>query len=246
MLLAVLIGVSLGLLGSGGSIVTLPVLVYVAGVPTHQAVPMSLVIVGVTAGAGSVLLGRRHGIDGRAAAAFALTGSAGAFLGAHLTALVAPEVLLLCFAGIMIAAGTGLLARPSGTGRVSASVLPRCLAAGTGVGFLTGFLGVGGGFLIVPALLLFAGLDMKRAVPTSLVVIACNAAGGLAGQVRAVPIDWPVTAGFLAAALLGMAGGAAVAGRVVAATLQRVFAWSIVGLGAAIAAWNAAVLTRGF
>ncbi len=245
LLLAIVIGVSLALLGSGGSIVTLPVLVYVAGIPAHQAVPMTLVIVGATAAAGSVLLARRQGIDVRAATAFALTGSGGAFLGARFTALVAPEVLMLCFAGIMIAAGVRLLARPSVPLRVSPCAVSRCLAAGGGVGVLTGFLGVGGGFLIVPALLLFAGLDMKRAASTSLVVIAFNAAGGLAGQAASAPIDWPLTSAFLAAALAGMAGGTVLAGRVTAGALQRIFAWSILALGTAIAAWNAALLARG-
>jgi len=99
---------------------------------------------------------------------------------------------------------------------------------------LTGFLGVGGGFLIVPALVLFAGLDMKRAVPTSLAIIAFNSLGGLAGQLRYAQFDWLLTAAFLGLALAGMFGGTTIARRLSAYHLRRGFAWAIILLGVAI------------
>jgi hypothetical protein len=236
LLLAVLIGLSLGTLGSGGSIITMPVLVYVAGVPAHTAVGMSLVIVGVTAAAGSWLQSRRWGLDARAAGIFAVTGAAGAYGGAHLTPLVSGRTLMLVFAGLMLLAGWRMLASRGAAAAPRACHVGRCAAVGLALGVLTGFLGIGGGFLIVPALVLAAGLDMKRAVPTSLAIIACNAAGGLAGQLGHAAFDWGLTGAFLASALVGMAAGTAVAGRVSSEGLRRAFAWAVIVLGATIAA----------
>jgi len=236
LLLAVLIGVSLGTLGSGGSIITMPVLVYVAGVPAHTAVGMSLVIVGATAAAGSWLQSRRVGIEARAAAIFAVTGAAGAYGGAQLTPLVGSATLMGMFAVLMLLAGWRMLAARAGSPAPRGCRVWRCAVTGLALGVLTGFLGIGGGFLIVPALVLAAGLDMKRAVPTSLAIIAFNAAGGLAGQLRQASFDWGLTAAFLASALVGMAAGSGIAGRVSAERLRRAFAWTVIALGTAIAA----------
>jgi hypothetical protein len=234
--LAVLIGVSLGTLGSGGSIITMPVLVYVARIPTHTAVGMSLVIVGTTAAVGSYLQSRTGGFDRRSAVIFAATGMAGAFVGARLTHLVSGDVLMRIFAALMLLAGWRMVARNGLSDGPRACRVPRCAAAGLALGVLTGFLGVGGGFLIVPALVLFAGLDMKRAVPTSLAVIAFNSLGGLVGQLRYVDVDWALTGAFLGSALIGMVGGTTIASRLSADHLRRAFAWAIILLGVAILA----------
>jgi uncharacterized membrane protein YfcA len=234
LLLAVLIGVSLGTLGSGGSIITMPVLVYVAGIPAHAAVGMSLVIVGTTAAVGSLLQSRAGGFHARAAAIFAVTGAIGAFAGAKLTHLVAGGTLMAIFAALMLLAGWRML-RPGGSAAARRTCrVPRCAGIGLALGVLTGFLGIGGGFLILPALVLVAGLDMKRAVPTSLAIIAFNAAGGLAGQLRYAAFDWSLTAAFLGSALTGMVGGSMVTRRVSADTLRRGFAWAVTALGALI------------
>ena len=239
LLLAVLIGVSLGTLGSGGSIITLPVLVYVARIPAHAAVGMSLVIVGTTAAVGSYLQSRRGGFDRKAAAIFATTGMAGAYVGARLTHLVTGNTLMAIFAALMLMAGWRMLARGE-AGEVSGACrIPRCAGIGVSLGVLTGFLGIGGGFLIVPALVLAAGLDMKRAVPTSLAIIAFNAVGGLAGQLRYAEFDWGLTAVFLGFALVGMIGGSTITGRVSAESLRRWFAWAVIVLGAAILGFQA-------
>jgi uncharacterized membrane protein YfcA len=116
---------------------------------------------------------------------------------------------------------------------------------GVCLGVLTGFLGVGGGFLIVPALVLFAGLDMKRAVPTSLAIIAFNSLGGLLGQLRYAAFDWGLTAAFLGAALAGMVGGSAIGGRLSGEHLRRGFAWAIVVLGAGILVFHTVVRPGG-
>ncbi len=208
LLLAVLIGVSLGTLGSGGSIITMPVLVYVAGIPAHAAVAMSLVVVGTTAAAGSYLQSRSGGFHRRAAAIFAATG-----VGRRLRwrQAHAPGDRRHADGDLRRAHAAGRLENAggwrAGRARAGACSVPRCAGVGLAVGVLTGFLGIGGGFLILPALVFAAGLDMKRAVPTSLAVIAFNSAGGLAGQLRYVSFDWPLTAAFLASALAGMVGG---------------------------------------
>jgi len=240
LLLAVLIGVSLATLGSGGSIITMPVLVYVAGIPAHTAVGMSLVIVGTTAAAGSYLQSRSGGFHSRAAAIFAATGAAGAYAGARLTHLVAGDTLMAIFAALMLLAGWRMLAPAAPGAALRTCSIPGCAGAGLSLGVLTGFLGIGGGFLIVPALVLVAGLDMKRAVPTSLAIIAFNAAGGLAGQLRYVSFDWALTAAFLGFALAGMVGGSMLTRRVSAEGLRRGFAWAVIALGAAILGFQAA------
>jgi uncharacterized membrane protein YfcA len=242
--LAALIGLSLGLLGSGGSIVTLPVLVYVARIPAHQAVGMSLVIVGATSAVGSLLNMRRGAFDSRAAAFFALSGTAGAYLGAKFTHLVSAPMLLLLFGALMLVVGTQMLRNHEAKG-VSAECRPlRCLVLGVPVGVLTGFLGVGGGFLILPALVLFAGLGMRPAIGTSLAVIALNCLGGLIGQLRYVAFDWPLTLAFLLAAVAGMLAGTALAGKLSAAVLRRGFAWCVLLLGGILVARNLAILVR--
>jgi hypothetical protein len=239
LLLAVLIGVSLGTLGSGGSIITVPVLVYVASIPAQTAVGMSLVIVGATAAVGSYLQSRSGGFDRKAAAIFAATGVAGAFVGARFTHLVAGSTLMAIFAALMLLAGWRMLAPRASVAVFRACNIPRCAAVGVGLGVLTGFLGIGGGFLILPALVLFAGLDMKRAVPTSLAIIAFNAAGGLAGQLRYAAFDWGLTGAFLGFALLGMFGGSKLTAQVSGETLRKAFAWAVIGLGAMILAFQA-------
>lgn len=238
LLLAALIGVSLGLLGSGGSIITLPVLVYAAGIPVAQAVGMSLVIVGGTSAAGSYLHYRQKAFAGNPALFFAVSGMVGAFFGARLTHLVAPAVLLLLFGLLMVVVGAAMLQKRAADSAAQSCRPLKCLGVGLTVGVLTGFLGVGGGFLILPALVLFAGLEMKKAIGTSLAIIAFNSFAGLAGQLRYVRFDWGLTLAFLAAALGGMFGGLTLASRLSSQTLRRGLGWGIMGLGAFLLARN--------
>ncbi len=240
LILALAIGFSLALLGSGGSIITLPVLVYAARVPAPQAVGMSLAIVGGTTLVASVFNARRGLVHTKAALLFSVTGMLGAFGGAQLTHLVSASVLLLLFAALMIAVA-GLMFR----GRSELSALekpkchwPSCATTGFVVGGLTGFLGVGGGFLIVPALLMFGRLPLKLAIGTSLVVITVNCIGGLAGHLRQTPFDWQTTAMFLALALVGMFAGRKFAARIEAERLRRWFAWFVLAVAAFVIAGN--------
>ena len=241
--LAALIGLSLGLLGSGGSIITLPVLVYIAGIPVQQAVGMSLVIVGGTSALGSLLNMRQGAFNLRAATFFSLSGMAGAFVGAKFTHLVSAPILLLLFGVLMLVVGTRML-RNGGKSLQAHQCRPlRCLAAGVGVGVLTGFLGVGGGFLILPALVLFAGMEMKSAIGTSLAVIALNCFGGLIGQLRYVKFDLALTLVFLLVAIVGMFAGTALVKRLSSTFLQRSFAWCVVLLGIALVGRNLMILS---
>jgi len=236
--LAALIGVSLGVLGSGGSIVTLPVLVYVAHVPAKEAVGMSMAIVGATSLFGALIQWRRGNVDTKAALIFSLFGMVGAFLGSAGTHLLSKKALLMLFAGVMLIVGSLMLRGGPGLDRYRVCHIPRCLLVGFAVGLLTGFLGVGGGFLIVPALTLTAGLETRVAGGTSLAVIALNSAAGLVGQLRYVSIDWSLLAGFLLFAFAGMLAGLAFARRLPESLLRRLFAIALIALAVVIAGLN--------
>ena len=205
-----LIGVLLGALGGGGSILTVPVLVYLLHQEPHAATAGSLLIVGITAAAGMIAHRRAGRVRLAPGIAFGVLGVAGSYAGTRLSSSVPPGLLLSLFAGLMLAAAAAMLRRRGTAGRrepaagsppvsVQASgrqpawrpggstVLRRVLkiiAAATGVGLLTGFFGVGGGFVIVPALVLVLGFDMPAAVGTSLLVIAINSAAALAARLR--------------------------------------------------------------
>ena len=179
-LLSAAIGVSLGLLGGGGSVLAVPVLVYVAGVEAKEAVTMSLAIVGSTSLVASLLHQRQGNLDFKVAATFGSAGVAGAFLGAKLTALVSGSVLLLIFAALMLIVGALMLVRkknePSPTDEKRRRNPTKTLLVGAGVGVVTGFLGVGGGFLTTP-LLIFYG------IPPTVAAASASATAEDAGSV---------------------------------------------------------------
>ena len=243
LILAVAIGFSLTLLGSGGSIITLPVLVYAAGMPAADAVGMSLAVVGGTSLAASVMNARSGLIHVRAALLFSLTGIAGAFGGAQLTHLVSAPVLMLLFAALMIVVGLLMLRGRTDLAPDPATHCQWPICAGTGlvVGGLTGFLGVGGGFLLVPAMVIFGRLPLKLAIGTSLLIISVNCLSGLAAHLRQTAFDWQIAGLFLGMALLGMLAGRAFSGRVAVEHLRRAFAWFVLAVAAFVVAKNWAV-----
>jgi len=236
--LAVLIGMSLGALGSGGSIVTTPVLVYFAHVAPHTAIGMSLAIVGATSLAGSLWQHRQGNVHPKALLLIGLAGSAGAFAGSGYTHLVSPRTLMLIFAAILLAVSATMFGGGAGRLRPGQCRPVRCLSAGFGAGLLTGFLGVGGGFLLVPVLVVVAGLDVRKAAGTSLAIISLNSLAGLAGHLRYVDMNWKLVAGFLAFSLAGMGLGLAAARRLPDAALRKVFATLLAGTGIAVAGVN--------
>ncbi|WP_284663860.1 sulfite exporter TauE/SafE family protein [Myxococcus sp. SDU36] len=223
---ALLVGLLLGLLGGGGSILTVPLLIYVLDVEPRTAIAMSLVVVGVTSASGAVLHARAGRVRWRTALVFGAGGMGGAFLGGRLNPHLAPGTLLLLFAGVMVAAAVAMLRRREAAPAVtSGPPLPtaRVLAQGVAVGVLSGLVGAGGGFLIVPALSL-AGLAMPVATATSLVVIALQCAAGLVGHLGHLDLPWQLTGEVLLAALTGSLVGGRLAGRVPPALLRKGFA----------------------
>jgi uncharacterized membrane protein YfcA len=227
-----LIGVLLGALGGGGSILTVPVLVYLLHQDPHAAMAGSLLIVGITAAAGTIAHRRAGRVRLAPGIAFAVLGVAGSFAGTRLSASVPPDLLLTLFAGLLLAAAAAMLRRRPGTARrrehaggsTTGRRILKITAAATGVGLLTGFFGVGGGFVIVPALVLVLGFDMPAAVGTSLLVIAINSAAALAARLGGqVSLDWALLTVFTAAALAGVLAGHRVASRVDPSRLSAAF-----------------------
>ena len=236
-----LIGLLLGALGGGGSILTVPVLVYLLHQEPHAATAGSLLIVGITAAAGMVAHRRAGRVRLAPGIAFGILGVAGAYAGTRLSSSVPPDLLLSLFAALMLAAAAAMLRRRPGTAgqreRAGGSTIPRrvlkILAAAAGVGLLTGFFGVGGGFVIVPALVLVLGFDMPAAVGTSLLVIAVNSAAAFAARLGGhLSLDWPLLAVFTAAALAGVLAGNRVASRVDATRLSTAFTILLIAVAA--------------
>jgi uncharacterized protein len=230
--LAALIGLSLGLLGGGGSILTVPVLVYVLGVAAKPAIAMSLPVVGVTSLVGAALHWRLGNVRVPTALTFGLVAALGAFAGARLAVFLGGAVQLALLAVVMLAAAGSML-RGNRT-EAAAGASPRLallIPVALGVGVLTGLVGIGGGFLVVPALVLLARVPMRQAVGTSLLVIAMNSASGFAGYLGTVDLDWPFLAGFTTAAVAGAFVGTAMASRVPQAALRRGFAVFLLAMG---------------
>jgi uncharacterized membrane protein YfcA len=242
LLLSVLIGLSLGVLGGGGSILTVPILVYVAGLDAKEAIATSLFVVGVTSAAGAVSHARAGRVRWRTGLLFGLAGMAGAFTGGLLGGHIPGQILLVGFALMMVATSLAMLrgrrAREhtdddGQTGhRPDGLPLFRVLLDGAVVGLVTGLVGAGGGFLVVPALALLGGLPMSVAVGTSLVVIAMKSIAGLAGYLSTVTLDWPLVLGVTGAAVVGSIIGGRLTGRIPETTLRKGFGWFVLLMGA--------------
>ncbi|WP_164011054.1 sulfite exporter TauE/SafE family protein [Pyxidicoccus trucidator] len=226
---SLVVGVLLGLLGGGGSILTVPLLVYVLGVEPRTAIVMSLVVVGLTSASGALLHARAGRVRWRTALVFGSGGMTGAFIGGRINPLIPSTTLLLLFAGVMVAAAVAMLRRkeapPASASTPAPAAIPvaRVLAQGMAVGLLSGLVGAGGGFLIVPALAL-VGLPMPVAAATSLVVISLQSAAGFVGHLGHVQLPWALTGAVLTAAMLGSLVGGRLASHIAPATLRRGFA----------------------
>ncbi len=226
--LAVVVGVSLGLLGGGGSILTVPLLTYVAGLDAKHAIAMSLLVVGVTSSVGAIPHARGGRVHWRIAAVFGVAAMSGAYAGGLLAHYIPGTILLIAFAVVMIVAGVAML-----RGRVEIvstdTPLPvlKVLALGAAVGVVSGLVGAGGGFLLVPALSLLAGLPMPTAVGTSLVVIAAQSYAGLAGHIATENIDWSLAAMVTAAAVAGALIGGRLIRWIDPSTLRQAFGWLV-------------------
>lgn len=238
-----LIGLALGALGGGGSILTLPVLVFALGLTAQEATTGSLVIVGITAAAASVAHARAGETRWREGLVLAAFGVPTSVVGTRLNRTVDPDLLLLAFAALMLVAAAGMLLRAEGrtpSPPADRSVAPRLDVLRLGpvglvIGFLTGFLGVGGGFVVVPALVVLLGFAMPVAVGTSLLVIAINCAVALVARVSHDSFDWGVVVPFTAAAVAASYAGKRVSDRADPATLTRAFAGLLVAVAGYVA-----------
>jgi uncharacterized membrane protein YfcA len=235
-------GLLLGLVGGGGSILTVPALVYVLGVGIGPATTISLVVVGANAAYGTIRQWRKNRPNLKITCALALasTGLAGAQLGNWLNRTIPDRLLLGGFAILMLLVAW-LMLRPPKLRTLKAEPVPlrkrwpQVGLIGLGLGFLTGLFGVGGGFLIVPALVLLLGFPMRQATATSLLVITLNSSSALLGRFP-FPGFEPVLA--LVLILAGFAGttlGAKLADRMPDKELRIAFAWLVIGLGIYIA-----------
>jgi hypothetical protein len=245
--LGTLVGLSLGMLGGGGAILTVPIFVYVLGFGPREAIAMSLAVVGMVSLVGAAGHWRAGNTDLRLALSFGVFAMTGSYLGTRLAHFVSEGTQLTLFALVMlVAAGFMFRRRPAGDESVTAE--PRRLPLGLlaaqalAVGMVTGLVGVGGGFMIVPALVLLGRVPMKRAVGTSLLVITMNSAAGFAGYLGRVDVAWGVLAAFAAAAVGGILVGTRLSRSVPQAALQRAFAVFLVVMGTFILYQNRGVV----
>jgi uncharacterized protein len=241
-ILAAVIGISLGLIGGGGSILAVPTLVYVMGVPPKSAIAMSLAIVGTVSLLGAIPHWKLGNIQLKTAAAFGLSTMVGAYAGARIATLpfITGTLQMLLFATMMLLAA-GFMIRKTSRSAPSPPVegpdltlypKPVCkycwlwlVTEGIGVGALTGLVGVGGGFAIVPALVLLANVPMKQAIGTSLAVIFLNSVAGFLGYFGQVALNWNLIVSFMVAASLGTVAGAYLVRFVHARHLQKAFGY---------------------
>jgi hypothetical protein len=266
--LGFLVGVSLGALGGGGSILAVPVLVYAAGQPARDATTSSLLLVGIASLVGMARHWRAGRVRVRTGVLFGLAGVGGSIAGSALNRRLDPDVLLLAFAGLVCVAAWRMLTgcptctkvgetealregtaaqaptasaawNPAVPRTVPVRAVVTVLLVGTAVGFLTGLFGVGGGFVIVPALTLALKLPMPTAIGTSLLVIVINVALALSTRLATTSIDWGITLPFVAAAVAGVLTGGHIADRL---DPQRSLRW-FAGLLVAVALYTATQAT---
>lgn len=237
-LFAALIGLALGTLGGGGSILTVPVLVYVLGFDPKLAIAMSLPVVGTAALVGVISHWRAGNVRLQTAALFGSVAMVGSYTGARVSVLLSGRLQLLILGTVMVAAAASMLRSAIRDPAVDAVAAPAhpvlMLAVGLGVGLLTGLIGIGGGFLIVPALVILGKVPMKAAVGTSLLVIALNSTSGYLGHHGQEVVPWNFVARFSAVTVVGILTGNALVHHISTRQLKRAFAFLLVVIGVLI------------
>lgn len=244
--LGVLIGITLGLIGSGGSILTIPILVYVMYISPSSATTYSLFIVGIAALVGSIKGMRANLLDYKLALYFGLPSIISIFIMRKLVIPILPSTLfniynyaitkdlfiMLVFAGLMIMASLSMILKiekPNSTNEEMGK--STIIMKGVFVGLLTGFVGVGGGFLIIPILIFSAKLPMKKAVATSLIIIAANSLIGFAGSLNSEPIQWTFLFEFTSFAVAGIYAGIYLSEKISNEKLKPAFGWFVLVTG---------------
>jgi uncharacterized membrane protein YfcA len=248
--LALIIGLSLGLMGGGGSILTVPILVYVLDMDPKTAIALSLAIVGITSLVGSISHFRAKNIHLKIAAIFGPIAMAGTFLGAKLSVYLSGAMQLIIFAVVMLIASYFMFTKNKDSKKDVAKVegnekeslnIPLIALEGIFVGILTGIVGVGGGFMIVPALVLLTKIPMKKAIGTSLLIISFKSFAGFAGYLGQVEIPWTFLMQFSLFTIIGILIGSHLVQYVSAQKLKRSFAIFLVVMGVFILYKNASV-----
>ena len=232
-LFAIPIGLSLGLLGGGGSILTIPVLIYALHVDEKSAICGSLLVVGTTSAIAAVQHARSGNVVWRVALAFGAAGMVGAAAGGQVARFVPASVLLVVFALLMFGTAAAMWRgrkTPTTTTAPSSLPIPKIMALGAVIGSITGLVGAGGGFVVVPALVLLAGLPMARAVGTSLVVIAMNSFAGFVSQIGHTSVDYRLMGVVTVAAVSGSFIGAALGKQLDQEKLRKGFAVFVVAM----------------
>ncbi|MEM9448859.1 MAG: sulfite exporter TauE/SafE family protein [Cyanobacteria bacterium P01_E01_bin.6] len=244
--LAIGIGLSLGLIGGGGSILAVPILVYVMGIGAKEAIAMSLVIVGIVSLIGAIPHWFQGNVNLKIAAIFAPAAMLGAYGGARLASLpfITDTVQLICFGVVMVVASVMMIRKGTKQLQLSPANVSTThlldthnphnwlaiLAEGMGVGILTGFVGVGGGFLIIPALVLLSGIPMKEAIGTSLLIITAKSTTGFLGYLDQVEVDWALMSSFTLAASVGTLIGVYLTRFIHANDLQKGFGYFVLAI----------------
>ncbi len=238
--LAAVIGLSLGILGGGGSILTVPIFVYILGFDPKLAIAMSLPVVGATSFIGAIGHWKAGNVNLRTAALFGIIAMVGAYAGARLAVFLTGAMQLALLAIVMLAAAVSMLRssrRDAALGSAPESgerpmAMGLLVPVAITVGLLTGLVGIAGGFLVVPALVLLARVPMKQAVGTSLLVIAMNSVSGFAGYAGRVHVPWGFMTGFTAIAAAGILAGTYLVQFVSQRALKRAFAVFLLLIGA--------------
>jgi uncharacterized membrane protein YfcA len=240
-LLIAAMGLVLGLLGGGGSILTVPILVYVLGIEAHAAISLSLILVGSTALVGAFLHQEAARVAWKQGFLFVCFGIPLNFLGAGLSRHVSGTILLLLFGVLMGVSGTAMLYKRSEPNPAEKRIWSVVISGAT-VGFLAGFLGVGGGFMVVPSLVLFLHIPIKSATGTSLLVIAANSVLALVGHRHSLNVDWTLMVELVLPALLTTYFGVKLTERLSAQQLRWVFGVFVILLGVFMVASNTSLM----
>ncbi len=245
---SILIGLSLGLVGGGGSILTVPVLVYLFGIDAMQATYYSLFIVGSTSLVGAFRHYRQGNVQLRVAALFGITSIATILFVRRFLLPLVPKVLfaagdmvitrqmatMTLFALLMVAASLSMIRGGNAESAIDENGENKTLQfilAGIGIGVVTGVLGAGGGFLLIPALVLLLRLPMKQAVGTSLLIIALNSLSGFAGDLGSANVNWQFLLTITAIAVAGILVGTRLSRNIPGHKLKEGFGWLVLIMG---------------
>lgn len=246
-LASVLIGISLGLIGGGGSILTVPVLVYLFAIEPAQATSYSLFVVGSTSLIGAFKNYRQNQLSFKTAILFGLSSIITVFISRKFIIPLIPTTLvniggfaltksvltMVLFALLMLIAAYFMISRKNNAIVLSSGKTPvlKLSLYGFGVGLVTGFLGAGGGFILIPALVFLLGLPMKKAIGTSLLIIALNSLFGFLGDIGQVDFDWSFLFKITALAVVGIIAGTALSSKIQGEQLKKAFGWFVMVMG---------------